>query len=163
MEKLNNNRIKELRIKQNKTQKDVADFLGITEQALSWYERAQREPKIKTWQKLADYFGVSIGYLQGVIDDDSEKKIIDKYQKRLIHDLDLIIDNFQDRTTEELGINTDLFFAGIELSKKVTEFTKNFVLLPLKPMTEKEFKELNEYIVSQLDPILDKVKNSLYD
>lgn len=66
MEKMNSNRIKELRLKQKKTQKDVANFLGITEQALSFYERGKREPKLEMWQKLADYFDVPIPYLQGL-------------------------------------------------------------------------------------------------
>lgn len=66
MEKLNNNRIKQIRLEQNKKQKEVANFLGITEQALSYYERGKREPKLETWQKLADYFDVPIPYLQGL-------------------------------------------------------------------------------------------------
>lgn len=49
-----------------KTQKDVAEYLGITEQALSFYERGKREPKLEMWIKLANYFGVPVDYLQGV-------------------------------------------------------------------------------------------------
>lgn len=59
-------RIKEVRLSQNKTQKDVAEYLGITEQALSFYERGKREPKLEMWIKLANYFGVPVDYLQGV-------------------------------------------------------------------------------------------------
>ena len=32
---------------------------------LSQYETGRREPKLETWQKLADFFGVSVPYLQG--------------------------------------------------------------------------------------------------
>lgn len=60
------NRIKDLRIEKHKTQKDIAKFLNITEQALSYYERGLREPKLKTWQALAKYFNVPIPYLQGI-------------------------------------------------------------------------------------------------
>ena len=60
------NRIKELRVEKHKTQKEIAKFLNITEQALSHYERGLREPKLKTWQALAKYFNVSVPYLQGI-------------------------------------------------------------------------------------------------
>lgn len=63
------NRIKELRIEQKKTQKDAADFLGMSEQVLSYYERGKREPKLKTWEKLAEYFGVPVPYLMGISND----------------------------------------------------------------------------------------------
>ena len=153
------NRIRELRNKRGLTLKALGERVDLAPNTISQYETGNREPKLKTWQKLADYFGVSVGYLQGVVDDDREKEIIDKYQKRLIKYLDLIIDSFKERTIKETGINTDLFFDGIEVSKKVTEFTKNVALMPLKPMTE---KELNEYIDSQLAPILDSIKNNIH-
>ena len=59
------NRIKILRLVNNKTQKDIADYLGLTEQAIAYYEKGKRTPKPETWQALADYFNVSVPYLQG--------------------------------------------------------------------------------------------------
>lgn len=59
------NRIKILRIVNNKTQKDIADYLGLTEQTIAYYEQGKRNPKPKTWQALANYFNVSVPYLQG--------------------------------------------------------------------------------------------------
>lgn len=61
-----NNRILELREKKDVSQSQLADAIGVSRQAISLYERGDREPKLKTWQKMADYFGVSVGYLQGV-------------------------------------------------------------------------------------------------
>ena len=40
--------------------------LGISYFTLRRYEREETEPKLDTWLKLADYFGVSVGYLQGI-------------------------------------------------------------------------------------------------
>lgn len=40
--------------------------LELTPNLLGKYERNEREPKLKTWIKLADYFNVSVGYLQGL-------------------------------------------------------------------------------------------------
>ena len=59
------NRIKELRLNNNKTQKDIADYLGLTEQAIAYYEKEKRTPKPETWRALADYFDVSVPYLRG--------------------------------------------------------------------------------------------------
>lgn len=61
------NRIKELRLNNNKTQKDIADYVGLTAQAISAYESGFRNPKPKHWQALADYFNVSVPYLQGKV------------------------------------------------------------------------------------------------
>lgn len=63
---MNNNRIKEVRLAQHKTQKDLAKLLGVSEQAIAYYEKAQREPSLKSWIKLADYLDVSTPYLQGI-------------------------------------------------------------------------------------------------
>lgn len=62
------NRIKELREKNEVSQSNVAKAVGITRQAVSLYEKGEREPKLETWQKLADFFGVSVQYLQGISD-----------------------------------------------------------------------------------------------
>lgn len=59
------NRIKELRLKVGLTQEQLAKEVGLSEQAISFYELGKRNPKIDKWQKLADFFGVSVPYLQG--------------------------------------------------------------------------------------------------
>lgn len=60
------NRIRELRVENKISQKQLARDTGISQASLSQYEKAGRNPKIEAWQKLANYFGVSVGYLQGV-------------------------------------------------------------------------------------------------
>lgn len=59
------NRIKEIRQQKNISQSKLASELGTTQQAISFYEKGEREPKLETWQKLADFFDVPIAYLQG--------------------------------------------------------------------------------------------------
>lgn len=68
------NRIKELRKKNKLTQKALAKKVGLSNQSISFYELGKREPKIEAWQKLADFFGVSIPYLQGLTDIENEPK-----------------------------------------------------------------------------------------
>lgn len=60
------NRIKELREKRNLTLDDVQIQTGINRGTFSNYENGTTEPKLNTWQKLADYFNVSVPYLQGL-------------------------------------------------------------------------------------------------
>ena len=43
-EPMNHNRIKEVRLEKHKTQKDLAKLLNVSEQAISYYEKALREP-----------------------------------------------------------------------------------------------------------------------
>ena len=63
------NRLKELRHEKNLSQTDIAKALGVTRQAISLYEKGDREPKIDTWQKLADFFEVPTEYLMGITND----------------------------------------------------------------------------------------------
>ena len=51
--------IKQLREERGLSQKDVAEYLGITRQAIASYELAKREPDYEILHKLADFFGVS--------------------------------------------------------------------------------------------------------
>lgn len=60
------NRIRELRAEKGVTLTELEDSTGLSTSAVSQYENGNRKPKIETWQKLADYFGVSVGYLQGI-------------------------------------------------------------------------------------------------
>ncbi|MCO6528624.1 MAG: transcriptional regulator [Lactobacillus sp.] len=59
------NRLKELRKSHSLSQAELAKETGISNQAVSFYENGKRQPKIETWQKLADFYGVSVPYLQG--------------------------------------------------------------------------------------------------
>ena len=59
------NRIKELRECRNISQEELATALNTTQQSISLYESGDREPKLKICQKLADFFNVSVPYLQG--------------------------------------------------------------------------------------------------
>lgn len=56
-------RIKELRIQNNISQKDLAEIIGVAPNTLSQYETGKREPDNSTLIKLAQYFGVTVDYL----------------------------------------------------------------------------------------------------
>lgn len=59
------NRLKELRQKNNLTLKELGQKVGMANNTLSQYETGKREPKLGTWQALADFFNVSVPYLKG--------------------------------------------------------------------------------------------------
>ena len=66
------NEIRELRKEKGLTLDDLSkelqekEKLKIGSNALGKYERGLREPKLKTWQALANYFNVPVSYLQGI-------------------------------------------------------------------------------------------------
>lgn len=64
-------RIKELRISKNMTQKQLADKLFITPQALSKWEMNENEPSLDMIKKLCQEFDVSLSYL---VSGEEEKK-----------------------------------------------------------------------------------------
>ena len=66
----NNNRLKELRINHGYTLDDIESKTGIKRGTYSNYENHNTEPKLERWQKLADFFGVSVSYLQGIDADE---------------------------------------------------------------------------------------------
>ena len=63
------NRLKELRQKKGDTQEVVAKAMGVTRRGYQKWENGESQIKPEKAQQLADFFGVSVGYLLGYIDD----------------------------------------------------------------------------------------------
>lgn len=62
-------RIKQLRISQGMTQKQLADVLKVSEVSLQRFEYGSARPSLDTLIALADYFNVSLDYLVGRSDN----------------------------------------------------------------------------------------------
>ena len=60
------NRLKEIRQKNSLTLEKMGEKVGIAKNTLSRYESGKRDPKLEVWQKLADFFKVSVPYIQGL-------------------------------------------------------------------------------------------------
>ena len=58
-------RLKEQRILNKVTQRQIADFLQITQPSYIRYEIGTSEPNLENLVKIADYFDVSVDYLLG--------------------------------------------------------------------------------------------------
>ena len=83
------NRLKELRQSKGLTLDDIEKATGINRGTYSNYENGITEPKLQVWEKLADYFDVSVPYLLG-FDDDSDCNITIKLDKDVIDRLTAI-------------------------------------------------------------------------
>lgn len=56
---------KEQRLLRGVSQKEVAKATGISQKAISFWERNERTPNIADCIKLADYYGISLDELVG--------------------------------------------------------------------------------------------------
>ena len=63
------NRLKELRKEKKLSQKEIAKEMSISEKTLSRWENGESQIKPEKAKQLADYFGVSVGYLLGYSND----------------------------------------------------------------------------------------------
>lgn len=58
-------RLKDLRISRGLSQRELGKRLGMTNSAISMYERGEREPDYDTLEMIADLFNVDIAFLLG--------------------------------------------------------------------------------------------------
>lgn len=66
------NKIRDLRKINKITQEELGVFLGVTRSTIANYENGKRQVDLKTSQKIADFFSVTIDYLMG--NDESTTK-----------------------------------------------------------------------------------------
>ena len=72
------NRLKQLRKEKGLTQQKVADEIGVTKRTYIYWENEESQIKTNKASQLADYFGVSVGYLLGY---EPESEQVSNYQK----------------------------------------------------------------------------------
>ena len=89
-------RIKELRLSHGWSQQDLATTLGVTNVAVSQWERGVKQPKMEMREFLCDLFNVNMEYLNGNWDKisrlltEDEAKLLDaRRNNRLIKDKDM--------------------------------------------------------------------------
>ena len=61
-------RIKELRVDRDMSQKDLADALNVTRSAYSNYENGLREVPLEVVAQIAKFYGTSVDYILGLTD-----------------------------------------------------------------------------------------------
>ena len=118
------NRLKELRKRRGLTLAELKDKIkdkqgvSFSTSQLSSFENGKRSPrKESAWEAIADYFGVSVGYLLGY-DNDFEKQIrIDTLNDIINHLHKTHISLF--KTTNETA-----FWAGFETAELIVQTQK---------------------------------------
>ena len=74
-------RLKELRIKKNKSLQDVADAVGASKAHIWEIERGNsKNPTMELLNKLADYFSVTVSYLVGEDPDQDKAGLVALYR-----------------------------------------------------------------------------------
>lgn len=115
------NKIKQLRLERDLSQKELGQILGVSNVTISMYENNDRQPDGETIKMLADYFRVTTDYLLGrtenpvatvTLTEKNEKDIAKKMKK----------------LREELSNSDGLMFDGEILSDE----TKDLLLALLE-------------------------------
>ena len=58
-------RLRKLREKRRMSRKALGELCGLSKNIIGQYERGEREPTIRSLEKIADFFEVSTDYLLG--------------------------------------------------------------------------------------------------
>lgn len=109
------NRIRKLRKEKDLTLKELSQKLKekgtpLSASSLIKYERGERNPKLETWLKLAEFFDVSVSYLQGTSDVRSsiDKMKVDDLKRSgqnaiwLEEDAEKLLENYSSVSAENL-------------------------------------------------------------
>lgn len=173
------NRLKELRKEKRLTQEELAREIGISKITVLRWENGERQIKPDKAEKLADFFGVSVGYLLGytdnkkVYDDEttleidgdiitfSKEKWKDEYGERLLTNFVrfLIDNNFYLSNTEVISIlkliSSLSVYNGDDLKTKVFNDIRN------NPKHEYYKKNNEEYSFVLSDFARDEIEEEL--
>ena len=111
------NRLKELRKEKKLTQKELADKINVSKITVLRWENGERQIKPDKAEKLADFFGVSVGYLLGY-DNDFKKQIR----------IDTLNDILNQLHTAHISLfettNSAHFWAGFEAAELIVQTQK---------------------------------------
>lgn len=128
---LDYSRIKELRIKNNLSQKQLANYLEISIAAYSQFERMDTLIPIELLNKLANYYNVSLDYLLKITDNpdikiinkDIDKVLVGQNLKKIRKDNKL----YQETMAKEIGTSHSLI-SEYESGKKLVSLTYGYAI-----------------------------------
>lgn len=90
-------------------------MIGMPSNTLSQYETGKREPKLKTWEKLANFWEVSVPYLQGFIDDNISIRDLNNYEQDAYERItDMLNEDYPDGSTSQSKIGKLLIDASFD-------------------------------------------------
>lgn len=112
------NRLKELRKAKKLTQKELAQNIGAGLRTIQTWENGESQIKPDKAQQLADFFGVSVGYLLGYDDNDFEKQIRIDTLNNLIYKMHTAYVSLLEKTDKEA------FWAGFQTAELIVQTQK---------------------------------------
>jgi transcriptional regulator with XRE-family HTH domain len=95
--------IKQLRKERDLTQEALADFLGISFQAVSKWERGESYPEIEMLPVIAAFFGITVDELLGIdksVKEESITAYISKYENMRLKDTTAVLHELKAATKE---------------------------------------------------------------
>lgn len=132
--------IKKLRLEKGLTQETIAEFLGVTFQSVSNWERGESYPDITMLPEISGFFKVSVDELLGVNRAENEAKILKELQK---------YDNLTDT-----DLKKDII---IELKKN---FPSDFRVLLRYMAYLVHFSEKSPEIIAKIKAIYDNIQQN---
>ena len=132
--------IKRLRLQKELTQENLSEFLGVTSQSVSNWERGETYPDITMLPEIAGFFNVSVDELLGVNRAEDEAEIIKELET---------YDNLRDGRSK------------LEIINKLKEKFPNDFRILLRYMTcLVHFKENTPEIVAKIISIYENIKQN---
>lgn len=110
-------RLRKLRKKTGKTQKEFGQIFGLSESAIGMYERNQRKPDYETLQRFASYLNTNVNYLLYGENEYNPLPKDDKLSEKDERD----IAKRMEKIKEDLTTNGGLSFYGEPLSEEAKE------------------------------------------
>lgn len=141
--------IKKLRKEKELTQETLAEFLGVSFQAVSKWERGETYPDITMLPVISSFFNVSVDELLGVNKSREEEQIneyLKLYEDMKLKDLTLIYNKFQ-KAVKEFPNDFRILIRYMELLYEVKGFVQG------------EYKDISKEIAS----IYEKIQNHCTD
>lgn len=127
------NRIKEIRQKEDLSQQALAKKIGVSYRTIQNWENGVNQIKPEKAQQLADYFGVSVGYLLGYSD------VPDKYRND-----EILIDNGEEGFTSlSMSRHRELME---EYNERIKNEFINFLRLHDFVLSDNEIQAILEHI-----------------
>ena len=111
-------RLKELRKEKKLTQKELAEETDIPYRTLQRWENGESQIKPEKAEKLADFFGVSVGYLLGYDDNNFEKQIRIDTLNNLIYKMHTTYVSLLEKTDKEA------FWTGFQAAELIVQTQK---------------------------------------
>lgn len=156
MENSFSDRIRKLRQDMDITQSELANKLGITTTALSFFESGSRIPNIEVLRNMAAIFDVSSDYLLGLSDKKETNSDLKTYADMIEHITPLLeYSNIWYITTEKLPYGDDIISKGLSTSDEIimefiSDYKKMCDLINKTPVPDDLFKT---WVYSRLETL----------